>query len=98
VNDPRVRRREFPELRYYVRKTAWASAELQERQAHHKDIAPVRSLLADERVRRATQLSKALASDLSLRVGEQPSDRGTFFARSNPAKRLTYLFTSKKSE
>jgi hypothetical protein len=58
--DPRVLR-EFPDAVDYVRKTAWA---LQERQAHQRDIATVRSLLTDERVRRATQLSKALASDL----------------------------------
>jgi len=61
--DPRVLR-EFRDAVDYVRKTAWALQELQERQAHQKDVATVRSLLTDERVRRATQLSKALASDL----------------------------------
>jgi hypothetical protein len=61
--DPRVLR-EFRDAVDYVRKTAWALQELQERQAHQRDTATVRSLLTDERVRRATQLSKALASDL----------------------------------
>ena len=61
--DPRVLR-EFRDAVDYVRKTAWALQELQERQAHQRDTGTVRSLLTDERVRRATQLSKALASDL----------------------------------
>ena len=61
--DPRVLR-EFRDAVDYVRKTAWALQELQERQAHKRDTGTVRSLLTDERVRRATQLSKALASDL----------------------------------
>ena len=64
--DPRVLR-EFRDAVDYVRKTAWALQELQERQAHQRDTATVRSLLTDERVRRATQLSKALASDLDSR-------------------------------
>jgi hypothetical protein len=56
--------REFRDAVDYIRKTAWAIQELQERQAHQRDTATVRSLLTEERVRRATQLSKALASDL----------------------------------
>jgi hypothetical protein len=56
--------REFRDAVDYVRKTAWALQELQERQAQQRDTATVRSLLTEERVRRATQLSKALASDL----------------------------------
>ncbi len=61
--DPLVLR-EFRDAVDYVRKTAWAIQELQERQAQQRDTATVRSLLTEERVRRATQLSKALASDL----------------------------------
>jgi hypothetical protein len=61
--DPRVLR-EFRDAVDYVRTTAWALQELQERQAQQRDTATVRSLLTDERVRRATQLSKVLASDL----------------------------------
>jgi hypothetical protein len=56
--------REFRDAVDYVRKTAWALQELQERQAQQRDTATVRSLLTEERVRRATQLSKVLASDL----------------------------------
>lgn len=61
--DPGVLR-EFRDAVDYVRKTAWALQELQERQAQQRDTATVRSLLTEERVRRATQLGKALASDL----------------------------------
>jgi hypothetical protein len=61
--DPRVLR-EFRDAVDYVRKTAWALQELQEREVQQKDTATVRSLLTEERVRRATQLSKALVSDL----------------------------------
>jgi hypothetical protein len=56
--------REFRDAVDYVRKTAWALQELQARQAQQRDTATVRSLLTEERVRRATQLSKALVSDL----------------------------------
>lgn len=61
--DPRVLR-EFRDAVDYVRKTAWALQELEERQSHQRDTATVRSLSTEERIRRATQLSKALASDL----------------------------------
>jgi hypothetical protein len=56
--------REFRDAVDYVRKTAWALQELQARHAQQRDTSTVRSLLTEERVRRATQLSKALASDL----------------------------------
>lgn len=56
--------REFRDAVDYIRKTAWALQELQERQAQQRDTATVRSLLTEERVRRAIQLSKVLASDL----------------------------------
>jgi hypothetical protein len=56
--------REFRDAVDYVRKTAWALQELQERQAQQRDTATVRSLLTEERVRRATQLNKGLTSDL----------------------------------
>jgi len=61
--DPRVLR-EFRDAVDYLRTTAWALQELQERQAQQRDTATVHSLLTGERVRRATQLSTALASDL----------------------------------
>jgi hypothetical protein len=61
--DPRVLR-EFRDAVDYIRKTAWALQELQERQAQQRDTATVRSLLSGERVRRAAQLSDALSADL----------------------------------
>jgi hypothetical protein len=64
--DPRVLR-EFRDAVDHVRKTAWALQELQERQIQQRDTATVRSLLTEERVRRATQISKALASDFDSR-------------------------------
>jgi hypothetical protein len=64
--DPRVLR-EFRDAVDHVRKTAWALQELQERQTQQRDTATVRSLLTEERVRRATQISKELASDFDSR-------------------------------
>ena len=61
--DPQVLR-EFRESVDYVRKTAWAVYEWQERQFKHKDAATVLSLLTSERVRRATQLNQAIVADL----------------------------------
>jgi hypothetical protein len=97
--DPRVLR-EFRDAVDYVRKTAWALQELQERQAHQRDIATVRSLLTDERVRRATQLSKALASDLeSHEVGEAtPGTAELFRAIETLHQRLADLFKIRESE
>src|SRR6195256_2126231 len=97
--DPRVLR-EFRDAVDYVRKTAWALQELQERQAHQRDIATVRSLLTDERVRRATQLSKALASDLeSHEVGEAtPGTAELFRAIEILHQRLADLFKVRESE
>jgi hypothetical protein len=56
--------REFRDAVDYVRKTAWAVQEWQERQLQHRDTATVLPLLTAERVRRATQLSNAVVSDL----------------------------------
>src|SRR5713226_5926448 len=56
--------RDFRDAVDYVRKTAWAVQEWQERQAQHHDTATVLPLLVTERVRRATQLSNAVVFDL----------------------------------
>src|ERR1700680_3489347 len=61
--DPLVLR-EFRNSVDYVRTTAWAVQEWQERQTQHRDTATVLPLLVMERVRRATQLCAALTSDL----------------------------------
>jgi hypothetical protein len=96
--DPQVLR-EFRDAVDYVRKTAWALQELQERQAHQRDVATVRSLLTDERVRRATQLSKALASDLeSHEVSDgTPGTAELFRAIEILYQRLEALFRPRES-
>jgi hypothetical protein len=96
--DPRVLR-EFRDAVDYVRKTAWALQELQERQAHQRDTSTVRSLLTEERVRRATQLSNALASDLdSHEVTEGTTGAADLFrAIEDLHQRLAGLFKIHKS-
>ena len=61
--DPRVLR-EFRDAVDYVRKTAWAVQEWQERQFQHRDTATVLPLLMAERIRRAAQICTAVAADL----------------------------------
>ncbi len=56
---------EFRDAVDYVRKTAWAVQEWQERQLHHHDPHTVLPLLTAERIRRATQLSKAITTDMA---------------------------------
>lgn len=96
--DPRVLR-EFRDAVDYVRKTAWALQEMQERQAHQRDTATVRSLLTDERVRRATQLSKALASDLDSHdvTDGTPGIADLFRAIEKLLPRLSALFKIRES-
>lgn len=62
--DPRILR-EFRDAVDYVRKTAWAAEEWQERQLRHRDPSTVLPLLTAERIRRATQLSDAISADLA---------------------------------
>ncbi len=56
---------EFRDAVDYVRKTAWAVQEWQERQLQKHDPQTVLPLLTAERIRRATQLSKAITTDLA---------------------------------
>ncbi len=56
---------EFRDAVDYVRKTAWAVQEWQERQLQHHDPHTVLPLLTAERIRRATQLNKAITTDLA---------------------------------
>ncbi len=56
--------REFRDAIDYVRKTAWAVQEWQERQAQRRDPATVLPLLVRERVRRATQLCTVVTESL----------------------------------
>lgn len=48
-----------------MRTTAWAVQEWQERQLKKHDPHTVLPLITSERIRRATQLSKAIATDLA---------------------------------
>lgn len=61
--DPRILM-EFRDAVDYVRKTAWAVQEWQERQLQQHDPYTVLPLLTAERIRRGIQLSNAIASDL----------------------------------
>jgi hypothetical protein len=62
--DPRILS-EFRDAVDYVRKTAWAVQEWQERQLQKHDPQTVLPLLTIERIRRATQLNKAITTDLA---------------------------------
>jgi hypothetical protein len=62
--DPRILR-EFRDAVDYVRKTAWAAEEWQERQLQRRDPHTVLPLITAERIRRATQLSEAITADLA---------------------------------
>jgi hypothetical protein len=64
--DPRILK-EFRDAVDYVRKTAWAVQEWQERQLQKHDPQTVFPLLVAERIRRATQLNKAITADLTTR-------------------------------
>ena len=55
---------EFRDSVDYVRKTAWAVQEWQERQLQKHDPQTVLPLITAERIRRATQLSLAIKADL----------------------------------
>ena len=96
--DPGVLR-EFRDAIDYVRKTAWALQELQERQSQKRDTATVRSLLTEERVRRATQISRALASDLdSHEVTDETTGAAVLFrAIEDLYQRLGGLFKIRES-
>ena len=61
--DPYVLR-EFRDAVDYIRKTAWAVQEWQERQIQKRDTATVIPLLVMERIRRGTQLYEALTTDV----------------------------------
>jgi hypothetical protein len=56
--------RDFRDAVDYVRKTAWAVQEWQERQTQCRDTATVLPLLTAERIRRATELTSTILADL----------------------------------
>ncbi len=61
--EPRILK-DFRDAVDYVRTTAWAVQEWQERQLQQHDPQTVLPLLTIERIRRATQLNKAITTDL----------------------------------
>jgi hypothetical protein len=62
--EPRILE-EFRDSVDYVRKTAWAVQEWQERQLQKRDPQTVLPLITSERIRRATQLNLAISTDLA---------------------------------
>jgi hypothetical protein len=56
---------EFRDAVDYVRKTAWAVQEWQEREAQQRDQQTVIPLLLTERIRRTTQLCNAITAEIS---------------------------------
>lgn len=62
--DPRILT-DFRDAVDYVRKTAWAVQEWQERQLKKRDPQTVLPLITAERIRRTTQLSKTILVDLA---------------------------------
>jgi len=56
--------RDFRDAVDHIRKTAWVVQEWGERKAHGRETETVLGLLTIERIRRATQLTNDLASDL----------------------------------
>ncbi len=92
--------REFRDAVDYVRKTAWAVQEWQERQLKHRDMQTVLPLLTAERIRRSTQLSQALAAELDERkvTCETPGIAELFQALQQVYQRLTSLFESREAD
>jgi hypothetical protein len=80
----------------HVRKTAWAVQEWQERQLQQRDTQTVLSLLTAERIRRATQLSQALTTELDARklTSETPRIAELLQALEQVHQRLASLLES----
>ncbi|OLC96592.1 MAG: hypothetical protein DMG35_13000 [Acidobacteria bacterium] len=77
--DPRILR-EFRDAVDYVRKTAWAAEEWQERQLQRRDPHTVLPLITAERIRRATQLSESISADLAAHeVSSETTGMREFF-------------------
>ncbi len=96
--DPRILR-EFRDAVDYVRKTAWAAEEWQERQLQRRDPHTVLPLITAERIRRATQLSDAISDDLAARevTGETAGMPEFFRAVERLYQHLADLFRDRES-
>jgi hypothetical protein len=96
--EPRILE-EFRDAVDYVRKTAWAVQEWQERQMQKHDTQTVLPLLTAERIRRATQMSKAITADLATHeVTRETAGIEEFFrAIESLYQRVADLFQNKKN-
>lgn len=96
--DPRILR-EFRDAVDYVRKTAWAAEEWQERQLQRRDPHTVLPLITAERIRRATQLSDAICADLAAHEvsSETVGMREFFRAVERVYQHLVDLFRDRES-
>lgn len=90
---------EFRDAVDYVRKTAWAVYEWQERELLRHDPRTLLPLLTTERIRRATQLSQAISADLAAReVTSDTTGIEEFFrAVERVYQRLVDLFKDRKA-
>jgi hypothetical protein len=91
--------REFRDAVDYVRKTAWAAEEWQERQLQRRDPSTVLPLITAERIRRATQLSDAISADLAARevTSETTGMQDFFRAVERVYQRLVDQFKDRES-
>jgi hypothetical protein len=96
--DPRILR-EFRDAVDYVRKTAWAAEEWQERQLQRRDPHTVLPMITAERIRRATQLSESISADLAAHeVSSETAGMHEFFrAVERVYQRLVDLFRDRES-
>src|SRR6266403_307174 len=96
--DPRILR-EFRDAVDYVRKTAWAAEEWQERQLQRRDPSTVLPLITAERIRRATQLSDAISADLAAHevTSETTGMQDFFRAVARVYQHLVDLFKDRES-
>jgi hypothetical protein len=96
--DPRILR-DFRDAVDYVRKTAWAVQEWQERQLKQHDPYTVVPLIISERIRRAAQLCKAISADLVANdvTRETPGIREFFKAIESLYAQVASLIRSRAS-
>lgn len=95
--EPRILE-EFRDSVDYVRKTAWAVQEWQERQLQKHDPQTVLPLITSERIRRATQLCRAITTDLAAHqvTSETPGMEELFRAIEGLYQSIADLFRSRE--
>lgn len=95
--DPRILE-EFRDSVDYVRKTAWAVQEWQERQMRRHDTQTVLPLITTERIRRAAQMSKAILADLAAQdvTRETAGVEGFFQITESLCRGLAGLFEKRE--